>query len=74
MSIQADLQSALVAPAARAAVVESQGEKRVGELVGALAQRRVFSRKELAGQWRQNGDFLRPQLTAWLRKVSSIHP
>ncbi|CAL8464255.1 g3790 [Coccomyxa elongata] len=64
----AELCKALVAPAARAAAVESQGEKRVGELVGALAQQRVLSRKDLAEQWRQNGNFLRHELSAWLRK------
>lgn len=43
----------------------------MGELVGALARKQVFSRKQLAAQWGQDADYLQPELRAWLRKVSA---
>lgn len=61
----------MAAAPAKAAAAESQGERRVGELVGALARKQVFSRKQLAAQWGQDADYLRPELRAWLRKVSA---
>ena len=66
-----ELRDMLVAPPAKAAAAESQGEKRVGELVSALESKQLFSRKQLAAQWGQNPDYLRPELASWLRKVCS---
>lgn len=71
MLCYAELQDVLAAAPAKAAAAESQGERRVGELVGALARKQVFSRKQLAAQWGQDADYLRPELRAWLRKVSA---
>ncbi|EIE25583.1 P-loop containing nucleoside triphosphate hydrolase protein [Coccomyxa subellipsoidea C-169] len=63
-----ELRDVLAASPAKAAAAESQGERRVGELVGALARRQVCSRRQLAAQWSEDADFLRPELGAWLRK------
>jgi hypothetical protein len=60
-------------PPERAAAAEAQGERRVAALVGALLQRRVFSRAQLAAVWAQDRTFLLIELAAWLQKVGVCH-
>ncbi len=68
----AELEPTLALPAARAGAGEAQGERRVAALVGALLQRRVFSRARLAAEWERDPEFMRAELAAWLRKVSTF--
>lgn len=62
------LANALVAPAATAARPELAGLPRVGELVGALQQQKVFSRAALAAAWEKQPLFLKQQLVLWVQK------
>eukprot|EP00878_Enallax_costatus_P026754 GHUV01028741.1.p2 GENE.GHUV01028741.1~~GHUV01028741.1.p2 ORF type:complete len:109 (+),score=31.79 GHUV01028741.1:366-692(+) len=58
----------LVAPAATAARPELAGLPRVGELVGALQERRVLNGGGLATVWQHEPLFLRQQIALWVQK------
>ncbi len=64
---RAGLRGALVAPPEQAARPEAQGQRRVGELVGALRAARVDSRAALAAAWAREPAWLRRELAAWVR-------
>jgi len=64
---RAGLRGALVAPPEQAARPEAQGQRRVGELVGALRTARVDSRAALAAAWAREPAWLRRELSAWVR-------
>jgi hypothetical protein len=55
-------------PPSAARRVASRAQKRVGELLAALAARHVDSRASLAAAWRADPTFLRRELVAWLSK------
>eukprot|EP00884_Botryococcus_braunii_P019188 jgi/Botrbrau1/5953/Bobra.0366s0123.1 len=62
----AGLKSELVMPASAARRVASRAQKRVGELLAALAGRSVDSRASLAAAWQAHPTFLHRELLAWL--------
>lgn len=65
------LRAALVAPPEQAAWPEARGQRRVGELVGALQRARADSRSALAAAWRRDPAWLRRELAAWVRPRAS---
>lgn len=65
----AELRPALAAAPASAASPQSQGQRRVGDLVAALQRRAADSRAALLAAWRADPAYLVPELRAWLRKV-----
>ena len=67
--MHAGLRPLLVSPPSTLLQPEMRAVARVAELVAALASRRVSSLRSLAAQWRQQPNFLRAEVAAWLPRT-----
>lgn len=51
-----------------AAKVEAQGQPRVHRLISALLSYKIDSRAALGAAWRREGNLLKPEMAAWMRR------